>query len=328
MQVAYEVLHLLSDGKFHSGTLLAQHLGVSRSSIWKGIAFLRKLELPIQSVTGRGYRWFAPTELLHKKTIMAALTPKAQECLGRLDVVNVVTSTNDYLIQRLAHGIPSGTVCVAEGQTAGRGRMGRQWRSPIAANIYLSLYWRLPTKLHDLSGLSLIAGLAVLEALKSLVILPPDLGIKWPNDIWYQSAKLAGILTESIGCGNTTDVIIGIGLNVSMPSAEKSNPLWTSLENIFGITLSRNQLIAQILNVLVDLLDCFQQQGFAAFMPLWADYDLLFNKTIQLSHEQLTQVGIAKGVNQRGELCVQMGDTMKAIRSGEVSVRPQEKVIA
>jgi BirA family biotin operon repressor/biotin-[acetyl-CoA-carboxylase] ligase len=329
MQVAYETLRFLSDGKFHSGTSLAEQLKVSRSSIWKGIAYLRQLELPIQAVSGRGYRWANPFELLNKQQILSGFTSYAKDNLPRIDVVNVVTSTNDYLIQRLAHDIPSGTVCIAEAQTAGKGRMGRVWRSPYGANIYCSLYWRFPCKLHDLSGLSLVSGLAVLSALKQMCPLPPELGIKWPNDIWYKDAKLCGILLESIGSSSSqapvyTDVVIGIGMNVNMMTNDNIHSAWTNLCKVLGRDFSRNDLISALLNSIVDMFELFQQHGFAAFTSLWSHYDLLMGKNIELSSSQQKQSGVAQGVNERGELCVRLGNNLKAIRYGEVSVRPEE----
>ncbi|MBN9288503.1 MAG: biotin--[acetyl-CoA-carboxylase] ligase [Gammaproteobacteria bacterium] len=343
MQIAYEVLRLLSDGKFHSGTTLALNLKVSRSSIWKGISYLRKLEVDIQAVSGRGYRWGNPSELLNKKEIIAALAPGAQSLFPRIDVLNVITSTNDYLIQRLP-SLSSGTVCTTEAQTAGKGRMGRSWRSPFGTNIYLSVYWRFPCKLHELSGLSLVVGIAILESLKKMTPLPADLGIKWPNDIWYKGSKLCGILLESIGNTSAlhqpfTEMVIGVGMNINMVKRDINNyqanadvtfrqevrtGALTDLSQILGFTPSRNQIIGNMLNSLANAFERFQRRGFADFAQEWARYDLLTGKTVTLSSEHQAQVGVAQGVNERGELCVKIGPTLKAIRYGDISVRPEE----
>ncbi|MGE3319566.1 MAG: biotin--[acetyl-CoA-carboxylase] ligase [Candidatus Berkiella sp.] len=326
MQVAYDVLRLLSDGKFHSGTQLSLNLKISRSSIWKGIHFLRQLGVVIQAVPGRGYRWYEPFELLSQHTILSSLTPLAQQLLPRVDVVNVVSSTNDYLLSRLTHGIPSGSVCVAEGQTQGRGRMGKLWRSPFGSNIYLSLYWRFPSRLHELSGLSLAIGLAILAALKELGPLPPGVGIKWPNDIWHEQAKLCGILVESISPGvhpQVTDVVIGIGLNLNMPPMAPVPTDWTDLKQVLGWIPARHTVISKLLNRLVEYLMRFQAKGFADFASEWEQHDLLLDQTVQLSAAHSEQYGIAKGVNERGELCIKIGETLKAVRYGEVSVRPK-----
>jgi BirA family biotin operon repressor/biotin-[acetyl-CoA-carboxylase] ligase len=316
----------LSDGKFHSGTSLAEQLKVSRSSIWKGIAFLRRFNLLIHAISGRGYRWVSPIELLDKTAILSKLDAQIEQFIPRIDVVNVVPSTNDYLIQRLSHDIQTGTVCLAEGQTKGRGRMGREWCSPFGANIYFSLYWRFFGKLNDLSGLSLVVGLAVLEALGRMCPLPFELGIKWPNDIWYKNAKLAGILIESLNHQATapcsTDMIIGIGLNVKMPKVKILPDSWADLTEIFGFIPSRNVMIAQLLNCLVPMLKQFEQSGFQAFTGLWSRYDLLAGKKVELSGALPYQIGIVQGVNERGELCVKIGNTLKALRYGDVTVRP------
>lgn len=327
MQVAYDVLRLLKDGKFHSGTSLALELKVSRSSIWKGAQFLRQLEVEIQAVPGRGYRWYQPCELLSQKDILSALSPIAKQSLGRIDVVNVIASTNDYLIQRLQHGIPNGTVCVAEAQTQGRGRMGKVWRSPFGANIYVSLYWRFYSRLHELSGLSLTLGLAIIRALKEMAPLPSGVGIKWPNDIWHHQQKLCGILVESFGQqGQTTppftDVVIGVGMNLCMPEKTQIATDWTDLQCVLGFIPSRNKLIGQILSALVDNLIVFQAQGFSPFTSQWPDYDLLLNQCVVLTTPHSQESGIAQGVNDRGELCVKVGDKLKAVRYGDVSVKP------
>lgn len=327
MQVAYDVLRLLNDGKFHSGTSLALRLKISRSSIWKGINFLRQLGIGIQAVPGRGYRWFMPCELLNHSAILSALTPLAKQILSRLEVVNVIASTNDYLLSRLVHGIPHGCVCIAEAQTQGKGRMGKVWRSPFGANIYLSLYWRFPSRLHELSGLSLVIGLAILAALKEIGPLPLSVGIKWPNDIWDQHAKLCGILVESLvnpAQANTTDIVLGIGLNLHMQEAPQLTTDWTDLKRVFGFIPSRNDAIAKLLDKLVQYLTRFQAKGFADFASEWAEHDLLLNKKVVLSAVHIQQSGIAKGVNERGELCVKIGDTLKAVRYGEVSVKPND----
>jgi len=317
MHIAYKILPFLQDGKFHSGAILAKSLEISRSNIWKGIQFLRGLGLPIQAVTGRGYRWHVPTELLDKMCIMKMLSPQVLAYLYQVDLFHVVTSTNDYLMQRVAD-LESGTVCLAEAQTQGKGRQGKKWISPYGANIYLSLYHCFPKKLLDLSGLSLVVALAILEMLQGVGPLPLALGIKWPNDVWFENKKLAGILIESLPRQDTTDIVIGIGLNVRLPFTHQEG---ADLQSIFPCVPSRNQLLANLLNTLVPHLILFQQEGFSAFQAAWTEYDLLRNKKVQLKSKQNTQVGWAEGVNERGELCVRIDGVLKAIRYGEISVR-------
>ena len=316
MQNAFEILHLLSDGKFHSGECLAKQLKISRSSVWKAINYLRNLDVTLHAVKSRGYCWVGPIELLNKEKILSFLNPLSVQALSRLDVLNVTASTNDYLLTRISHGLQSGAVCIAEGQTAGRGRQGKSWSSPVGANIYLSFYWRFPGKLNALSGLSLVVALAVLESLSQVGALPADLGIKWPNDIWYQDKKLCGILIETVG----SDVIIGIGLNLQLPRPLSQDR--TDLKSAFNALPSRNNLIAYLLNELFLNIKQFEQEGFTAFAQQWMRHDLLANKRVQVSDTHSTELGIAQGVNDRGELLVRIGENLKAIRYGDVSIRP------
>lgn len=323
MQIAYEILRYLKDGKFHSGTALAQLLKVSRSSIWKGVDFLRRLHVVIEAVTGRGYRCVTPIELLEKKLLIPLLSPAIQHALPRIEIVPMISSTNDYLMQGIGLGIQKGTVCIAEMQTAGRGRQGKQWVSPFGRNIYCSLYWELPLRAVDLSGLTLVVGLAVLEGLKKIAPLPANTGLKWPNDLWSQNAKLCGILIESVSADGFTQVIIGFGMNLNMPPHVEITQAWTDLKELFGFLPSRHTVLAAILSELVEGLDLFRHQGFSAFRDRWKQYDLLAGQAIELmGPEGVKQYGEARGVNERGELLVEIDGVLKAVRSAQVSIRP------
>lgn len=263
---------------------------------------------------------------LDKNAIFDQLTLISKPFFPVIDQFNVIPSTNDYLLQHLSQGLRPGTVCIAEGQTAGRGRMGKTWVSPTRANIYCSFYYRFEGSPQALSGLSLVVGLGILEGLKSIGELPRGLGLKWPNDIWYQNAKLAGILIETVaqppnaGGRFITDVIIGIGLNVHMKSETGPDYAWTDLTQIMGFTPSRNRVIAALLNVLSVYLTRFQHAGLSPFLPLWQQYDLLMNQSVQLLKPQGKMTGIARGINERGELCVEGEEGLIAVNTGEVSV--------
>lgn len=330
MQIAEDILRHLSDGKFHSGSMLAKSLRVSRASIWKGIDFLRELGVEIHAVSNRGYRWYEIPELLNKPQIEQNLPPLIKAHLPRFELTPIIGSTNDYLISRIPLGLAKGTVCVAEAQTAGRGRLGRVWQSPFGSSISLSLYWQFSSSLQALSGLSLMVGIAVLEALKTFSVLPTGMGIKWPNDILFQEGKLAGILVET-GTQKTEDygqnkkithVVMGIGINVHLPE-NFQHPERSDLKKALNLVISRNLLIARLLEQLVLSLLCFEQSGFLAFLPMWEQYNLLMGKNIVLTAPIGQQTGQVRGINERGELLVAIDDVLKAIRYGEVSVRSE-----
>jgi BirA family biotin operon repressor/biotin-[acetyl-CoA-carboxylase] ligase len=175
----------------------------------------------------------------------------------------------------------------------------------------------------------LVGGLAILAALEQIAPMPLGLGIKWPNDVWYGENKLCGILVESLGSHTQTastpytDVVIGIGMNLKMPEQTKLTAAWTDLQHMLGFTPSRNALIAKMLNALVEKLSLFQTHGFSYFSANWQQYDLLMGKSVELLNANTTQSGIAQGVNEKGELCVKVGGLLKAVRYGDVSVKPE-----
>lgn len=329
MQLAYEILRLMSDGKFHSGTLLAHDLKVARSSIWNAIHYLRTRGIQIHAVSGKGYRLAQSIEWICKHEIYGHLLQNFHVFFPRIEVLNVVTSTNDYLLQRLGQVHDKSMVCIALEQTHGKGRGGKTWYSPIGSNIYLSFTWRFQAKLFDLSGLSLVVGLIVIDAIESYYgHLPKELGIKWPNDVWFRNQKLCGILIESISKGMTlsektqTDLVIGIGLNTQIPQNSQLNFNATDLSHIFGEIPSKNKLIALLLMYAVNHLTRFAKEGLTAFSSRWSQLDLLAGKSVQLTTTHHQEIGIAEGINERGELCVQVNQKLKAFRYGEVSVCP------
>jgi len=329
MQIACRILKILSDAKRHSAEALASRLQVHSSTVHESIRFLIDNHLAIDCVKGRGYRWEAPVELIHKPTIVENLSPCALQMLNQIDFVAIIPSTNDYLTQRLRYGLPNGVVCIAEGQSKGKGRMGRQWFSPFGANVYCSLYWHFEQAIHLLDGLPLVSAFAVIKAIEKTLLLPEKFGLKWPNDIYFQHKKLAGILTECFQSKTQqgTDVIIGIGINVHMPFKSPLDFVYTDLQSFTDVKINRNILIANLMNELVEALTLFAKKGFSAFLKECQRYDILRNKEILvLSNNQILEYGVGKGINERGELCYQTGAQIKAIRQGEVSIRMNQNV--
>jgi BirA family transcriptional regulator, biotin operon repressor / biotin---[acetyl-CoA-carboxylase] ligase len=259
-------------------------------------------------------------ELLDKEAILRGLSPLTEQKIPQIDIFPIIGSTNDYLLSCIPQGLAHGTVCIAESQTAGRGRQGKTWHSPMGANIYLSLYWHFSSPFQALSGLSLVVAIALLEALKVIAPLPKEMGIKWPNDIWFKEAKLAGILLEARG-KDLNQVVIGIGLNVDLSDSITLN--WVDLKQAFNLPISRQQIVVSLLEQLITNLEKFEREGFSPFQSLWQQYDLLAGKNVFLSTPTGKEEGRVKGINDRGELLVQVGETLKAISYGEVSVRTE-----
>lgn len=266
-------------------------------------------------------------EKLDKKAIWAHFSPLAREAIAQIDIVETLSSTNTYLLEQRKQGLPSGSICLAECQTAGRGRQGRIWHSP-RGNLFFSLYWQFPCKAFALEGITLVAGLAVLEAFATLVSPAHPLRMKWPNDIVHHHKKLGGILTEIStpslpGC---TEVVFGVGLNgekEGMPSEG------TCCVDVFGRTFSRNHMVAALCNTLVPWLISYPQEGFASFQKRWAIYDSLLEQRVRWERYGEVGTGIALGVNERGELSVQTETSLLLLREGEVTrLRAQEEEAA
>lgn len=262
-------------------------------------------------------------ELLDKDCILAGLTETARAWLGRLEVHPVLDSTNDYLLARVGEDWPSGAVCLTEQQRAGRGRLGRAWLSPFAASLAGSLLWRFHLPATALSGLSLATGIAVARALRSFGVT--EVGLKWPNDVWWRERKLGGILLESGGGPNVFAVVAGVGLNVALPSqaATAIDQPWVDLREILGVEqISRNRLAALLIGELIETFVRFQQGGFADLAVEWADFDRVAGRRVRLTLPNTTLTGIARGVDATGALVLETDDgRLESCIGGEISLR-------
>ncbi len=317
-----KILSLLADGEFHSGTELAEALGLSRSAVWKQVNGLVELGLSHSAVSGKGYRLDKSLELLDASKINEVVDKQVAALISSFEIHDQIDSTNRYLVERAQHNAPSGAVCFAEHQTAGKGRRGRQWVSPYGCNIYLSILWRFQQGPGAISGLSLAIGVAVIRALKQHQV--HDIGLKWPNDIYSQGKKLGGILVEVSGeTDGPCSAVIGLGLNLFLPDTEAENisQAWTDLTKITGQKrLYRNKLAGILLNHLLPVLAEYENVGVKAYLDEWRSYDCLDGKaaTLYIGEQQLA--GIVRGVDDSGMLLFERADGgIQAFASGEVS---------
>lgn len=236
---------------------------------------------------------------------------------GEVLVFDEIDSTNAYLLNQTQ--LPRGTVCLAEHQTAGRGRRGRQWYSPAGKNLYFSLLWRYPTPdLAHFAPLSLAVAVVIAEVFEQLNI--PHIQIKWPNDIYYCGKKMGGILIETKVTPLETHFVIGIGLNLAMEQVDSTvvTQAWSDLS---AYRLDRNQLAAQLAQQLQQALTRFAEEGFENYLPRWQRFDRFYQQPVKLLTEQQHFHGIAQGINAQGELLLQQGDQLRAFAIGEISLR-------
>jgi BirA family biotin operon repressor/biotin-[acetyl-CoA-carboxylase] ligase len=322
MSLRFEILKTLGDGQFHSGAQLGTALGVSRTAVWKHLQALGELGLDIFAVPGKGYRLAQPLELLQRDSVVSALTADSRALLSGLEIHPHLISTNTYLSGKAGAHLPSGYACLTEYQSAGRGRRGRAWVSPFAANVYLSLLWRFTMGPAALGGLGLVSGIAVARALHQAGLR--DLGLKWPNDVMWNGRKLAGTLLEMSGESyGPICVVIGIGLNIRMPApaGEHIDQAWVDLETALSKAVSRNVMAGLLPHHLLLALHRFQTTGLAPFIDEWRQWDIVTGKTIRLQLPNETLTGIAKGVDRNGALLLQSSGIISSHMAGEVSVR-------
>ncbi|QGH61647.1 bifunctional biotin--[acetyl-CoA-carboxylase] ligase/biotin operon repressor BirA [Serratia proteamaculans] len=316
-KVPLKLISILADGDFHSGEHLGELLGMSRAAINKHIQTIREWGLDVFTVPGKGYSLPSPIQLLDVERILNQLVDK------RVTVLPVVDSTNQYLLDRIAE-LQSGDACIAEYQQAGRGRRGRQWISPFGANLYLSMFWRLDQGPAAAMGLSLVIGIVMAEVLKDLGA--QDVRVKWPNDLYLNDRKLAGILVELTGkTGDAAQLVIGAGINLAMrdTNANTINQGWINLQEA-GINIDRNELAATLLNELRQSLRQFEIDGLAPFIARWRALDNFIDRPVKLLIGEQQIFGIARGIDQQGALLLDQDGVIKPFIGGEISLRSAE----
>lgn len=321
-----EILLILADGDFHSGDELGSKLGVSRAAVWKRIKKVEELGLDISSVKGKGYRIDGGLDLLSKEDITGELDKQVVSCISRLDLHSTVASTNQLAMERAISG-ECGYVCLAEQQTAGRGRRGRTWVSPFAANIYLSVVWEFAGGAVALEGLSLAIGTAVVKALKALGLQGAEL--KWPNDVIVDDKKIAGILIEMVGdAAGPCLAVIGLGVNISMPklAVGQIDQPYIDVNSLVDKPASRNLVVSVLLNHLIPLLKDFESKGFKAYKDEWLAAHAYQNQEVFLRLGDGVEYGVASGVDDNGAIVVKTSAGLKRFSGGEVSLRKAESL--
>ncbi len=240
-----------------------------------------------------------------------------------VQVLPEIDSTNSELMRRARAGDAGPCLLVAERQTAGRGRMGRQWQSGWAsggtvgvhaAPTWPSLTFSLGLALapQSWSGLSLAVGVAIARSLH------PRLGLKWPNDIWLDGRKLAGILIETASTAQGRHTVIGVGINITPRDAAGLSTPPASLHELLP-DITAPAVLQQVAPALVQAVMLFETQGFAPFRQAFAQCDVLHAQQVCLSDGSR---GMARGVDEEGGLLVHTSAGMQTVTSAEVSVRP------
>lgn len=290
---------------------------MSRAAINKHIQTLRDWGVDVFTVPGKGYSLPEPIQLLDEDVIRRQLKQ------GKVTVLPVIDSTNQYLLERI-NELNSGDSCVAEYQQAGRGRRGRKWFSPFGANLYLSMFWRLEQGPAAAIGLSLVIGIVIAEVLHDLGA--DKVRVKWPNDLYLNDRKLAGILVEMTGkTGDAAQIVIGAGLNMVMRNVQTDvvNQGWITLQEA-GVTIDRNTLAVRLIKELREALTLFEQEGLSPFLGRWEKLDNFIHRPVKLIIGDKEIFGTSRGINAQGALLLEQEGIVKPWVGGEISLRSAE----
>ena len=327
MSLRTHLVQLLSDREFVSGTQLGSVLGISRAAIHKHIVKLRSSGLPIDCVRGRGYKLVRGIIPLNANSIIEHLDKSVRVRLNDLHIEQCVDSTNNYL-QRLPDAkLLHGAVCLAETQSAGRGRRGNPWIASPYRNLMMSMGWVYDSWPKAISGLAIAVGMELVEVLAGFGA--NGLSIKWPNDIVYGQKKLGGILIDASGeSAGPCSIIIGVGLNVQLAETDGAHidQPWADLMHDLGCTVDRNQLAADCAAQLYKLLQNYDEIGFAPYQARWGKIDVLSGRKVSVKFKDGGQrlVGRALGVDSLGGLRVRQAGAKETVcYHGDVSVRWQ-----
>lgn len=325
LELQYKILSVLGDRCAQSDNSLAKKLNVTCSRIEDERHLLIKAGLHLDFLDDSHYRLAAHVDLLSKEVIkrhlMPLRCPATVEC--DLKILSTIDSTNRYARDHVAKSELSGVVILSESQTAGRGRLGKVWASPFAANVYMSIIWRFDLGAEALQGLSLAVGVGVRRSLARLGV--SGVRLKWPNDVYCEGKKLGGILLEVVGDpkGQCT-VIIGVGINVAMPmaAAEEIDQPWTDLMSAGATKLSRNLVVANLIASIFEVLNDFSTLGFAAYRDEWESLDLFQGSQGTVSNPAGSVSGTILGVDGSGALRMRLvsGEEQRFI-GGELSLR-------
>ncbi len=324
---SYQILKVLSSGGFCSGNDLAIQFGISRTAIKKHVQVLIDYGLDIYALPGRGYKLSHPLQLLDENIISSRFKSEPESLIKDVLLLPSIGSTNKHLLALANDGEVDGCALLAEHQSQGRGRRGKEWLSPFGQNLYCSLLWRFDGVEHGLGALSLAVGIAVVDAIESLGI--SGVQLKWPNDLLHNGRKLAGILLEMSGDPNGSGfVVIGIGINVDMRNDDESEKIgqpWIDLCSLADSTVCRNALTIALLSRLSDMLKLYDADGFSDLVNRWNELDYMYGKEVNIIGVNYTQRGTAQGIDENGALLLLKDKIICRIHSGEVSLRLAEK---
>lgn len=297
-----------------SGQALADRLHVSRAAVWKAMKALQAEGHRITAVTNRGYQLERDSDVLTPQGIRCRLRPAYQDCAIRVDAR--VPSTNTQAKKLAADGEAAPSLLLADGQTAGRGRMGRAFFSPPGTGLYMSVLLRPAVQAEELPLVTLAAAAAVCEAVEEAAGVSTR--VKWVNDILVDGRKVAGILTEAVGdleSGTMESVVVGIGVNVKTPADAFPEELRERAGSLLPARVSRCDLAAGIANRLLTYADSLPERR---YLESYRERLAVLGKPVQYKQRERWMTGRAVDLREDGCLMVEGTGGMAALRGGEI----------
>ena len=309
---------------FVSGSVLAEQLGVSRPAIHGKLEKLREQGFEIEAIRNKGYRLVKEPEVLHANLIRYY----AEKSGAPIEVLYfpVIDSTNSEAERQLSHHRHAPFAVASSCQTKGRGRLGRDWHSATADNLYLSVAFEPNIPPQALQHFTLWVGIHICRALQGFVPKAP-LKIKWPNDLHCNGRKFAGMLTEAkVDADSLRSIIFGIGLNVNSNPAKypkEIKKVATSLYAVGGEELKLNQLAARVIAAIQAAYDaCILGGGSENLVDAWAPLNSLSEQPVTAIMNNKEITGIACGIDESGALqLIDEDGTLRSIKAGDVTLK-------
>lgn len=319
------ILKTLLDAKdgFVSGNTLADEVGLSRVSIWSRMEKLREQGFEFEAITRKGYRILGKPEALNSWLTRAYLGEASSR--HELVFLSSIDSTNDHATRLLSDNYEAPFFVIANEQTLGRGRMGRQWHSPPSSNLYLSFASRPNVRPDHMQLFTLWMGICIAQHLRTRLKI--EIGIKWPNDLFFQQKKLGGILTEArVDADNLRELVFGFGLNVNQaqedwPADLKQSAV--SLRELHGRKLDLNKITAQLISAISAGYEAFISDNIRnEFEDLWPQLDVLKGQFVEAESRGGPVEGIACGLDNHGSLIVKTNKgKLVTLNSGNVHLK-------
>ncbi|MGE4385674.1 MAG: biotin--[acetyl-CoA-carboxylase] ligase [Endomicrobiaceae bacterium] len=314
-----EIINLLEQNRdsLISGQELANKFAVSRTAVWKAMQSLTKDGYMIDASANKGYKLNKNNDVISDSGIKKFLYKKNVNY--PILILKLIDSTNTYAKKIILDGAKHGTIVIANEQTAGRGRFGRNFFSPADTGIYLSIVLRPQKKASDTSLITIAAAVAVCDAIKNLTDYEPK--IKWVNDIFINGKKICGILTEAVSdfeSGIVENVITGIGINIKTEEKNFPEELKSIAGSLFPKNICRNKFIAELLNIFFEL---YENLSNKELIQKYKNFSLVLNKEITYFKDTIKESGKVIDINNNGNLVVKdHAGKIKTIASGEVTL--------